>query len=69
MLIFLTLPSTGKIATGQTCSQMPKEKVKKNKTDKKKKFLGRKDKGKKIMLDIGCTAGREEIVEIKQSQN
>lgn len=39
---------------------------KKNKMDDNKKFLGRKDKGKKLLQDAVCTVGREEM---KQSQS
>ena len=40
--------------------------AKENKMDDNKKFLGRKDKGKKLLQDALCTVGREEM---KQSQS
>lgn len=39
---------------------------KKNEMDDNKKFLGRKDRGKKHLQDAVCTVGREEM---KQSQS
>lgn len=62
LLIFLILPSIAKCATGQTCFQMPKM-SKENKMDDNQKFLGRKDKGKKLLQDVVCTVGREEMKE------
>ena len=66
LLIFFILANIGKTATGQTCSQMPKQskEIKLMTTS----FLGRKDKGKKFLQDTDCTVGREEIVEMKKSK-
>lgn len=41
---------------------MPKM-SKENKMDDNQKFLGRKDKGKKLLQDVVCTVGREEMKE------
>ena len=37
--------------------------------DDNKKFLGRKDKGKKLLQDALCTVGREEMKQSKLKEN